>query len=252
MKRLIIPVLLVAGAVMASCGSKVKRIDEENAALVPAPRTYDAYRTNGLILDGKLDDPDWLAAKPSVPFADISVDTLGAKETTVKMLWDDDYFYVGATIIEDKIVANLKQRDTIIWKENDFEVFLDPDNDCQSYFEIEINAIGTIMDLMMNKPYSEGGNFYMPWDCPGLIVETSCDDKAWYAEFAIPRKSVMVGFTKPEDLPFWRVNFSRVEWMRADKEENWVWSPTGKIDMHMPERWGYVYFKDSPVGSVEE
>ena len=103
--------------------------------------------------------------------------------------------------------------------------------------------------LMMNKPYSDGGNFYMPWDCPGLVVTTSHDDTAWYAEMAVPRKSVMVGFTKPDELPLWRVNFSRVEWMRQDREENWVWSPTGKIDMHMPELWGYVYFEDALVGS---
>ena len=236
--------LAAALLAVAACGGNPAR---EDGGI--QPRTYHAFRTAGLVLDGVLDDPDWLCAKPSEPFADISADTLGAKETTVKMLWDDDYFYIGATIIEDKIVANLKQRDTIIWKENDFEVFLDPDGDRESYFEIEINAIGTVMDLMMNKPYSDGGNFYMPWDCPGLVVTTSHDDAAWYAEMAVPRKSVMVGFTKPDELPLWRVNFSRVEWMRQDREENWVWSPTGKIDMHMPELWGYVYFEDALVGS---
>ena len=26
------------------------------------------------------------------------------------------------------------------------------------------------------------------------------------------------------------------------REDNWVWSPQGAIDMHMPERWGYVRF----------
>lgn len=245
--------LLVAGAVLASCGNareqEGEKLTDKYAALLTEPRVYRAYRTQGIKLDGKLDDADWQTAKPSDPFVDISTDVKPLKETTVKMLWDDDNLYIGATIIEDKIVANLKQRDTIIWKENDFEVFIDPDNDRECYFEIEINAIGTVMDLMMNKPYRDQGNFYMPWDCPGLVVKTSRDDKAWYAEFAIPRKSLMIGFTKPEELPFWRINFSRVEWMNPEKEENWVWNPTGEIDMHMPERWGYVYFVDKPVVS---
>ena len=236
-RQLLIPVLLAAGALMASCGGAQK-----DAPAPKEPYVYYAQRTAGLTIDGKLDEADWVAAKPSEMFADISVDTLAAKETTVKMLWDDDNLYIGATIIEDKIVANLKQRDTIIWKENDFEVFLDPDGDGRSYFEIEVNAIGTVMDLMMDRPYSEGGNFYMPWDCPGLQVATSTDAFGWYVEMAIPRKSLMVGFTEPDDLKYWRINFSRVEWMRADREENWVWCPTGKIDMHVPERWGYVYF----------
>lgn len=237
MKKIIF--FLLAGALAAACcGGNAPK---------PTPRSYTAFRTSEISLDGKLDDACWQAAKPSEPFVDISTDVVPLKETTVKMLWDDDYLYIGATIIEDKIVANLKQRDTIIWKENDFEVFIDPDGDRESYFEIEINAIGTIMDLMMNKPYSEGGNFYMPWDCPGLIVTTSCDDTAWYAEMAIPRKSVMVGFTEPDKLKSWRINFSRVEWLNPDKEENWVWNPTGKIDMHMPELWGYVYFDVADV-----
>src|SRR5690606_4943916 len=25
-------------------------------------------------------------------------------------------------------------------------------------------------------------------------------------------------------------------------EQNWVWSPQGVINMHFPERWGYLYF----------
>lgn len=231
--------ILVAGAIMVSCGGASK-----DASAAKDPYVYYAHRTRGLVLDGKLDDVEWQEAKQSELFADISVDTLGAKETFVKMLWDDDNLYIGATIREDKIVANLKQRDTIIWKENDFEVFLDPDGDGRSYFEIELNAIGTVMDLMMDRPYSEGGNFYMPWDCPDLVAETSVDESGWYVEMAIPRKALMIGFTKPEELPCWRINFSRVEWMRPDREENWVWCPTGKIDMHIPARWGYVYFSE--------
>ena len=32
-------------------------------------------------------------------------------------------------------------------------------------------------------------------------------------------------------------------------ENNWVWSPQGAIDMHMPERWGYVQFSNSSADS---
>jgi hypothetical protein len=62
----------------------------------------------------------------------------------------------------------------------------------------------------------------------------------------------------PSEGRIWRVNFSRVNWhtdiiegqyvKRKDqagknlREENWVWSPIGVINMHYPERWGYLYF----------
>ena len=35
-------------------------------------------------------------------------------------------------------------------------------------------------------------------------------------------------------------------------EANWVWSPQGAVNMHMPERWGYVQFSDVRVGEGTE
>ena len=48
----------------------------------------------------------------------------------------------------DDIKARLTQRDTIIYYDNDFEVFIDPDWDGHNYFEIETNARGVIFDQM--------------------------------------------------------------------------------------------------------
>jgi hypothetical protein len=28
-------------------------------------------------------------------------------------------------------------------------------------------------------------------------------------------------------------------------EHNWVWSPQGVIDMHVPQRWGFIHFDGS-------
>ena len=32
------------------------------------------------------------------------------------------------------------------------------------------------------------------------------------------------------------------------REDNWIWSPPGIIDMHRPERWGYVQFTKAAAG----
>ena len=63
---------------------------------------------------------------------------------------------------------------------------------------------------------------------------------------------------QPPEGETWRLNFSRVEWdyeLKNNKyyrkkdpqgkilpEYNWVWSPQEVINMHEPERWGFVYF----------
>ena len=35
------------------------------------------------------------------------------------------------------------------------------------------------------------------------------------------------------------------------EEDNWVWSPQGRVDMHQPEHWGYLQFADGPVNETE-
>ena len=78
----------------------------------------------------------------------------------------------------------------------------------------------------------------------------------WWAEF-LAAPQLIQGRRLPSELPTdvdevsrpragetWRVNFSRVEWrqVHGSKEDNWVWSPQGLINMHVPDRWGYVRF----------
>src|SRR4029079_13113116 len=91
-------------------------------------------------------------------------------------------------------------------------------------------------------------------------------------EMALPwttLKEAAPGQRRPAAGDRWRINFSRGEWqtdVRDGKyakrikpgstdplaEDNWVWSPQGAIDMHMPERWGYVQFSDTPTATFVE
>ncbi len=101
------------------------------------PLGYVCYRTaEPLKIDGKLKEASWQKAESTTPFVDISGKGFAKPiyNTQAKMLWDDTYLYVAATLQEPDIKARLTQRDTIIYHDNDFEVFLDPDGDglCKS------------------------------------------------------------------------------------------------------------------------
>ena len=230
------------------------------------PETYVCYRTTEKMnIDGKLNEGAWKKAASTCEFVDISGEGFAKPKfkTTAKMLWDDEYLYVGAELEEPNITAYLTQRDTIIYYDNDFEVFINTTNNGVNYFEIETNARGVVFDLMLDKSYRSEGNFIWQWDCPGLKLKTNLNgtlnkssdtDKGWTVEMAIPWKAVAVSFDHPLKAGnVWRINFSRVEWLKGGKnvpgnEENWVWSPTGEINMHMPDRWGYLLFSDNVVG----
>ena len=235
------------------------------------PKTYVAAKTTKpIVIDGDESDASWSKADWTDLFEDIENDVKPKYATKVKMLWDETNFYILAKMEEPHVWANLKQRDTIIFYNNDFEVFVDPDSDTFNYYELEINALNTAWDLFLTKPYRESDIVVAnDWNIPGLksavkvngtLNNPNDTDEGWVLEMAIPWAAYKTTFfdqNVPADK-FWRVNFSRVNWQHSVKngtyerkkdaegkflpEYNWVWSPMGVINMHEPEKWGYVYF----------
>ncbi len=249
-------------------------------ALPFAPRHYVAYRTaTPLAIDGRIDEPAWAAASWTDAFVDIEGDMRERPRfrTRVKMLWDDANFYVAADLEEPDVWATLRERDSVIFRDNDFELFMDPDGDTHVYYELEVNAFGTPWDLLLVKPYRDGGPAIHGWDIAGLQVGVETRgtlnrpgdrDQGWSVEIAMPwtiLREAAPNHRRPQAGDRWRVNFSRVEWdvdvkdggyvkrLKPDStdplpEHNWVWTPQGAIDMHMPERWGYVQFSGLEAG----
>ena len=274
--------IVCAVATIGTPASQRPAVDLE--AFSFAPKHYVAYRVGSPIkIDGKLDEPSWSAATWTEAFVDIEGDRRPRPRlgTRAKMLWDDEWFYLAADIEEPDVWATLTERDSVIFRDNDFEVFIDPDGDTHAYYELEVNALGTPWDLMLIKPYRDGGPAINAWNIDGLQVGVNVQgtlnrprdrDHGWTVELALPwkiLKEAAAGHQPPTAGDKWRVNFSRVEWqtdVREGKywkrtqpgstnplpEDNWVWSPQGAIDMHMPERWGYVQFSNSRAGSAPE
>lgn len=257
------PLIILAIVAFLPLGIQAQSLVDKYKRQTTSPREYVCFKTSEpLKIDGKLTETAWQKAAETAPFEDISGEgfAIPKYETRARMLWDDNYLYIGAVLEEDNIKALLNQRDTIIYYDNDFEVFIDPDGDGVNYFEIETNAKATLFDLMLDKPYRSNGNFVLQWNCPGIQLAVHNEgtlnndkdkDSYWSVEMAIPYQAITLNFDKPLKAGnVWRINFSRVEWLKkGGPEENWVWSATGKIDMHMPERWGYLYFTDSLVGT---
>jgi len=254
--------LFIGGTITSNC------IGQNSIQL----KSYKAKFVNALpIIDGRLDDIAWKNAMWANDFEDIQ--GAGQKKpkfkTKFKLIWDNEFLYIGAFLQEPNLWASQVKRDDIVYRDHDFEIFLDPNNDGENYFEFEINALGTLMDLKMTKPYKKGGTYSLNWNAEGTKSAVYCDgtlnnntdkDKGWYVEMAIPFKALQLpnrNFLPLQDQP-WRINFSRVEWNvepmnttytkvlgsnnKPIPEYNWVWSPTGVIDIHLPNKWGNLYF----------
>ncbi|HEY3787831.1 MAG TPA: carbohydrate-binding family 9-like protein, partial [Urbifossiella sp.] len=119
----------------------------------------------------------------------------------------------------------------------------------------------------------DGGLPITAWEITGLKTAVRVDgtinksgdkDRGWTVEIRWPFEGLQeLGTLKfpPRDGDRWRINFSRVEWdtevvegqyrkVKDRPEHNWVWSPQGVIDMHRPERWGYLQFSTEAPGKA--
>ena len=287
-------IIAAAAALAASCQPAPQRATQlpgqsaERALPEPAipfaPRSYVAYRTaQPLKVDGRLDESAWRA----VPWTDDFVDIEGAAKpaprlrTRAKMLWDSTNLYLAAELTEPDVWGTITERDAVIFRDNDFEVFIDPDGDTHRYYELEVNALGTAWDLFLQQPYRDNGHALTGWDIHGILVGTKVDgtlnrpgdtDRGWTVELALPWAALgeAAGTPAPPRAgDQWRIDFSRVEWRtrvaaghtvkitdattgKPLPEDNWVWSPQGVVNMHYPEMWGFVQFSSRVAGQSTE
>jgi len=245
--------------------------------LFTSKRNYVIHYTNEKIdVDGFASESSWNAAEWTDEFEDIegAGKPTPSYKTKMKMLWDNQNIYFLAELEEPHVWAYYDEHDKIVYHENDFEIFIDPDGDSHNYFEFEFNALNTLFDLFMTQPYRNGGIPLISWNASGIQSAVSVEgtlndatdkDKKWILEIAIPFKDLRLGVHTrvPKNGDNWRINFSRVQWQteitngkyqrekdektgRLIREDNWVWSPIGIINMHYPERWGYLQFSSKP------
>lgn len=263
---LIISILVIQGFARA----------QDSPLVLPLPKSYTVSKTNApLIIDGKANERSWGRAEWTELFTDIQGDSMPSPyyRTRVKMLWDDHYLYFYAELEDEHVWGDITERDAVIFYNNDFEIFVKPNPMLPVYAEFEVNALGTLWDLLLQRPYRRNGPVFDEWDVNGTRIgieilgslnEPTDNDTGWNLEMAIPIQALKALDRGGEigSGTTWRINFSRVQWEHQIKdgvyskktdengnrmpEYNWVWSPQFAIDMHRPEHWGYLHFVDRP------
>ena len=170
------------------------------------------YIDSPLVRNGKLSDPRWQSASKSPRFVDMATGEPGLLDTRAAILWDEENLYIGFWVDEPYPTAHLTERDSLIFRENDVEVFIDGGD---AYYEFEINARNTVyevffiwkdaykrgsrfdtseFDLLSRQAVTFGGNFdrteehfwkgthprglrwaFLDWDFPGLESRVHVD-----------------------------------------------------------------------------
>ncbi|QLG44921.1 DUF5916 domain-containing protein [Costertonia aggregata] len=193
--------------------------DTQNFQPPETPVTIMASRANSTItVDGRLDESDWNLAEPITDFFRVEPVQGGAikNPTEVRILFDDKNLYFGIFAQDSLGKKGIRMQDLsrdFNGLENDvFGVQIDAQNTKQYAVSFQTTPYGNQQDVQTFNDNNRDEDWNALWR-----VRTERTDKGYYAEFAIPFKSIR--YDKPIDgVPVeWGITFFRLA--RKDYEK---------------------------------
>ncbi len=168
-----------------------------------------------------------------------------AQATRVRTAWDAREWRLLFEAEDARPWATLTAHDAPLWTEEVLEVFFDPVGDLESYFEVEINPLGAVVDVVLRRTLS-GWRKDFAWDVEGLVSATRMTPGGWAAELAIPFDALGAAARPEAGRSSWRVNFLRTDMPGGPgtAQDLSAWSPTRARTFHRAEVFGTVEFVD--------
>lgn len=162
------------------------RLARAQAHPTPPPLAIATRRSGPIVLDGKLDEPDWQTATPATDFrqAQPNEGRPATQRTEVRFLFDDDALYIGARMYDTQGAAGIRtrlaRRDQL--PNADYvEIIFDTFHDHLGRVDFQVNPSGVKGDSYGPN----GSNLDASWDAV-WDVATRVDSLGWTAEFRIP------------------------------------------------------------------
>lgn len=202
-------------------------------------------------IDGRLDDAAWAGAAVA-RLVNNSDGSAAEFETEARVLYDDEFLYFSFRAEDENVWSTMRRRDQRLWEEEVVEVFLQADPAEPSYIELEVNPLGTMLDIYLldvRRPLR-----YESWNSARLrwavrvdgVVDGRGGDREWTCEIALPLEDVATApRVPPRAGDRWRLNLYRME--ARPSPALLAWSPTRKDDFHMPQMFGWLQFTDRRV-----
>ena len=194
-------------------------------------------------LDGNLNKQAWQEAQ-----GDFLVETESGREAKLKSeckpLWNENYLYISFKCKDDYIKATMTAYNDKLYEEDVVEVFIDDNRDLKTYVEIEVNPLNTVLHYIVNNNL-KGEKFlyakvYKTLETATIYYE---DIQEWHTEIAIPMEEFITAVNNPPLTgDIWGINFYRIDRKEDKVVEHSAWLETGKIDFHMPEKFGQLNF----------
>ena len=218
----------------------------------PLPR-YEVKRTpTPPAIDGRLDEPSWVAA-PAVTLQFLWESQTGAKQMTrARLLWDAQALYVGFDADDADITAQFEQRDDPTYRDDAVEIFINPNPQQEVvYYGFEMNARGVLYDYLNYNSRT----LFKRFDATGVKIATSLrgtlnvrsdTDTGWSLEAMIPWANFEELSRRPPVAgAVWKVNFNRWDGVEPNRRMS-IWSDPQNNQSwpHVPSRFGEIVFAE--------
>lgn len=225
---------------------------QERTVASPPPKYEVKRKSARLVVDGRLDDPAWRGV-PALTLQFPWEEQTGAKQrTSVRLLWDSEYLYIGYQCEDADVVAHYDHRDDPTYKDDAVEFFVNPKPSQGFYYGLEMNARGTLYDYFYAYPQLllkriDFSGVALATYVDGTLNMTSDKDRGWSLEVAIPWANfVELGFdAAPKAGTVWTANFNRWDGVEpARRLSVWSDSATVRPSPHNPKRFGELVFAE--------
>jgi hypothetical protein len=197
----------VLGLRVPCCGDKLVEV---TMPLNVKRVLYAEYTDSQPVIDGVLNDSQWLAQAGESRFFGPQGGRTAADSTLLRVCYDSSNIYVGVECLDrdvDGLAASVKERDAAALYDDSVVLLFEPRVESRVFFQVSVNPLGTLFDRKVEIcPFGT----YVPdpsWD-PDVRVAASLGPDRWVVELALP-----IAALSPAGLggSRWGFNFSRVQ-----------------------------------------
>jgi len=187
----------------------------------PRPTARATRTTQPIVIDAKLDEPDWLRAEAMTDFVQQLPRTGHAAEfkTVVRVLYDADDVYVSGMNYDNeptRAITTGLARDFDSGNSDVFGLTIDTFHDRRNSFLFLVNPKGAVRD---EQTFNDSRTIVDAWE--GIIdVRTAIVDSGWVVEMRIPTRTLRFDGRRP--VQTWGFNVLRR--VRRTNESSY-WSP---------------------------
>jgi hypothetical protein len=207
-------------------------------------KSYNCIRSSEKIsIDGNIDKAVWRSAT-AVELTDTVTGDKPLQETSVRLLWDDEFLYIAFDCVDHEIRAVYTGFNDLLFEEDVVEVFIDDNKDLKTYIEIEVNPHNAVLHYMIaNNLEGRILGYARLENCVRSAVSCSVEIKRTQYEIAIPFTEFPTApHIPPKTGDTWRINFYRIDRGENGQDEYTAWSPTGEAAFHRPQYFGEIKF----------